>query len=69
MDTKEKQKSKSSHKKKERAEKIRGLLVIPYVKDLSETLGKVFRKYGIQTIEKPGMILHLLVLQKISRHI
>jgi hypothetical protein len=56
---KEKDKVKNRDKK---TEKSKGMVVIPYVKGLSEALDRVYRKYGIQSAMKPHMTLRKLLV-------
>ena len=61
----------SLHRKKRvnpREEKTerRGRVVLPYVKGVSENLGRIFKKYDVETIHKPSSTLKNLLCNKMK---
>ncbi len=52
-DKKSASKSQNKQQKSEKSEKSRGMVVIPYVKGLSESVDRVMRKHKITTAMKP----------------
>ena len=56
--------SKEDKKKnrKEVKDKNRGLIVIPYIKGVSEAISRVFKKYLISTAMKPNTTVRRMVV-------
>ena len=48
--------------KKKEESKIRGMVVIPYVKGVSEAVSRVFRKHGVTTAMRPLHTLRRLLV-------
>ena len=61
MKRKEEEKTKRRGKK-EKENKIRGMIVIPYVKGLSDAVSRVFRKHGVTTAIRPHRTLRRLLV-------
>ena len=53
---------KKKDKARETRQKSKGLVVIPYVKGLSEAMDRVFRKHGIFTAMRPHCTLRNLLV-------
>ena len=59
MKRKEEEKTKG---RGEKENKIRGMVVIPYVKGLSEAMSRVFHKHGVTTAMRPHHTLRRLLV-------
>jgi len=51
-----------TNKRNKSAQESKGLAVIPFVEGLSETAGRILRKYGINTAMKPYRTLRQLLV-------
>ena len=58
-------KTNNKNKIKEKVEK-RGRVVLPYVKGVSEKLGRIFKKYDLETIHKPSAKLRHILCNKMK---
>ena len=55
-------KEEKSKRRKEKAEKIKGMVVLPYVKDTSEKIERILKKYGISSAMRPHKTIRSLVV-------
>ncbi len=55
-------KEKKIKNRKEKNGKSRGMVVIPYVKGISEALDRIYRKHNISTAMRPHMSLRKLLI-------
>ena len=62
MKRKEEEEKTKRRGKKEKENKIRGMVVIPYVKGLSEAVSRVFHKHGVTTAMRPHRTLRRLLV-------
>ena len=51
--------------RKEKVER-RGRVVLPYVKGVSERMGRIFKKYNLETIHKPSAKLRHILCNKMK---